>query len=203
MSVCWNDKAGTFHPDSAADYLPLRQLRCLQLQRLQAVVKRAYERVEHFRQRLDSVGVKPEDIRELEDVRFLPFTDKNDLRDTYPYGLFASPMSDIVRLHASSGTTGKPIVVGYTQQDMEVWKNVMKRTFLSVGLHQNDIIQNAFGYGLFTGGLGAHYGAEAFGGHRRSHLRRQHRSADHGHARLRGHGHVRHAELFRSYHRDR
>ncbi|MGI6082460.1 MAG: phenylacetate--CoA ligase family protein [Limnochordia bacterium] len=163
MSVSWNDRAGTFHPASASDYLPPQQLRCLQLQRLRAIVKRAYERVEHFRLRLDSAGVKPDDIRELEDIRLLPFTDKNDLRDTYPYGLFASPMSDIVRLHASSGTTGKPIVVGYTQQDMEVWKNVMKRTFLSAGLHQNDIIQNAFGYGLFTGGLGAHYGAEALG----------------------------------------
>lgn len=163
MTVLWNDMAGSFNPESAPDYLPEPQLRRLQLQRLQAVVHRAYARVDHFRQRLDAAGVKPDDVRELEDIRLLPFTDKNDLRDTYPYGLFASPMSDVVRLHASSGTTGKPIVVGYTQQDMEVWKNVMKRTFAAAGLHRRDIIQNAFGYGLFTGGLGVHYGAEALG----------------------------------------
>lgn len=163
MTDLWNDLTGTFNPESAPDYLPDPQLRQLQLQRLQAIVQRAYERVEHFRTRLDALDVRPADIRELSDTRLLPFSSKNDLRDTYPYGLFASPMSEVVRLHASSGTTGKPIVVGYTQQDMEVWKNVMKRTFASAGLHRRDIIQNAFGYGLFTGGLGAHYGAEALG----------------------------------------
>jgi phenylacetate-CoA ligase len=107
--------------------------------------------------------VKPEDVQTLEDVRKLPFTQKTDLRDTYPNGLFAVPMNEVVRLHASSGTTGKPIVVAYTQEDIEVWKEVMVRTFACAGLHSGDIIQNAYGYGLFTGGLGAHYGAEALG----------------------------------------
>jgi len=159
----WNDLAGHFHPDSSLDYLPQPQLRTLQLQRLQATVCRAYERVELFRHRMEERQLTPDDIRTLEDIALLPFSEKSDLRDTYPYGLFASPMSEVVRLHASSGTTGKPIVVGYTAQDMEVWRQVMKRTFVAAGLHRGDIIQNAFGYGLFTGGLGAHYGAEALG----------------------------------------
>ena len=110
-----------------------------------------------------SARSNPADIRSLEDIALLPFTVKSDLRDTYPFGLFASPMKDIVRLHASSGTTGKPIVVAYTQEDIQVWSNVMLRSFLACGLHAGDIIQNAYGYGLFTGGLGAHYGAEALG----------------------------------------
>lgn len=163
MPDLWNDLTGAFHPESALDYLPEPQLRTLQLQRLQAVVVRGYERVEHFRKRMDARGVKPQHIQTLADVSLLPFSEKTDLRDTYPFGLFASPMSEVVRLHASSGTTGKPIVVGYTQQDMEVWKNVMKRTFAAASLRRQDILQNAFGYGLFTGGLGAHYGAEALG----------------------------------------
>ncbi len=99
----------------------------------------------------------------LEDIATLPFTTKADLRDTYPFGLFASPMQDVVRLHASSGTTGKPIVVAYTQDDVDVWTSVMVRSFAVVGLHQGDVVQNAYGYGLFTGGLGAHYGAEGLG----------------------------------------
>lgn len=163
MTDLWNDRAGKFHPDSAPDYLPEEQLRSLQLQRLQAVATRAYERVDLVRSRMDEAGVKPGDIQTLEDVQRLPFTQKTDLRDTYPYGLFASPMEEVVRLHASSGTTGKPIVVGYTQQDIEVWRSVMMRTFAACGLHRGDVIQNAYGYGLFTGGLGAHYGAEALG----------------------------------------
>jgi phenylacetate-CoA ligase len=163
MIDLWNDQCGTFHPDSAVDYLPEPQLRQLQLQRLRAIVRRAYDHVELTRTRMQAAGITPDDIRSLDDVRLLPFSTKTDLRDTYPYGLFASPISEVVRLHASSGTTGKPIVVGYTQQDMEVWKNVMKRTFVAAGLCRHDIIQNAFGYGLFTGGLGAHYGAEALG----------------------------------------
>ena len=102
-------------------------------------------------------------IRWLDDIAGLPFTVKTDLRDTYPFGLFASPMEEVVRLHASSGTTGKPIVVAYTKEDLDVWSSVMVRTFAACGLHRGDIIQNAYGYGLFTGGLGAHYGAEALG----------------------------------------
>ena len=163
MSFQWNDHNGAFHPDTALDYLPEEQLRALQLQRLQATVSRAYHHVSLMRQRMDALGIVPEDIRTLDDVRKLPFTDKNDLRDTYPYGLFASPMSEVVRLHASSGTTGKPIVVGYTREDMETWKNVIVRALSAAGLHRGDIIQNAYGYGLFTGGLGLHYGAEALG----------------------------------------
>ncbi len=159
----WNDTLGKFHPASAPDYLPLEQLRQVQLQRLKAIVKRVYENVQLFRQRLEERKIKPEDIHSLKDIQRLPFTVKNDLRDTYPFGLFASPMQDIVRLHASSGTTGKPIVVAYTQEDLEVWTSAMVRCFAACGLHRGDIVQNAYGYGLFTGGLGAHYGAEALG----------------------------------------
>ena len=152
-----------FHPVSAPDFLPLPQLRDLQLRRLQAIVQRAYDHVPLFRKRLDERKVKPQDLQTLEDIVHLPFAEKTDLRDTYPFGLFASPMKDIVRLHASSGTTGKPIVVAYTQEDLQVWTNVMVRSLAACGLHEGDIIQNAYGYGLFTGGLGAHYGAEALG----------------------------------------
>jgi phenylacetate-CoA ligase len=159
----WNDPAGGFHPASAPDFLPIPQLRALQLQRLQSVVGRAYERVALFRRRMEEKGLAPGDVQRLEDLARLPFTVKSDLRDTYPFGLFASPMEEIVRLHASSGTTGKPIVVAYTQADVAVWTEVMVRTFAACGLHRGDVIQNAYGYGLFTGGLGAHYGAEALG----------------------------------------
>lgn len=159
----WNDVAGNFHPASAPDFLPLPQLRQMQLQRLQAVVRRAYEQVPLFRQRLSERGLTPGDMQSLADIACLPFTVKADLRDTYPFGLFASSMQDVVRLHASSGTTGKPIVVAYTRGDIEVWTNVMMRSFAACGLHRGDIVQNAYGYGLFTGGLGAHYGAEALG----------------------------------------
>ncbi|KAA6185144.1 phenylacetate--CoA ligase [Thiohalocapsa marina] len=159
----WNDTAGGFHPASASDYLPEPHLREVQLRRLRAVVSRAYEHVELFRTRLQERGLTPAAIERLEDIQQLPFTVKADLRDTYPFGLFASPMSDVVRLHASSGTTGKPIVVAYTRDDVEVWSEVMARTLACCTLHRGDILQNAFGYGLFTGGLGAHYGAEALG----------------------------------------
>lgn len=152
-----------FHPVSAPDFLPPAQLRALQLQRLRSIVSRAYDHVPLFRGRMDERGLKPEALRTLEDIAELPFTVKADLRDTYPFGLFASPMKDIVRVHASSGTTGKPIVVAYTQEDLQVWTNAMVRSFAACGLHEGDIIQNAYGYGLFTGGLGAHYGAEALG----------------------------------------
>jgi phenylacetate-CoA ligase len=152
-----------FHPVSASDFLPLPQLRQLQLQRLQSTVHRAYDHVSLFRKRMTDRDLKPQDIEKLEDIAQLPFTEKSDLRDTYPFGLFASPMKDIVRLHASSGTTGKPIVVAYTQEDVGVWTNVIMRSLAACGLHEGDIIQNAYGYGLFTGGLGAHYGAEALG----------------------------------------
>ncbi len=152
-----------FHPASAPDYLPRRQLGELQLRRLQAIVIRAWERVTVFRERMSANGLTPADVRRLEDLGRLPFTVKSDLRDAYPFGLFASPMEEIVRLHASSGTTGKPIVVAYTASDLQVWQSAMVRTFAACGLHAGDVLQNAFGYGLFTGGLGAHSGAEALG----------------------------------------
>jgi phenylacetate-CoA ligase len=153
----------SFQPASALDYLPRPELERLQLKRLRAVVQRAWDRVPLFRSRLEDLGLTPEDIRALSDLAVLPFTVKADLRDTYPFGLFASPMQDVVRLHASSGTTGKPIVVAYTRADLDVWSSVMVRSFAACGLHENDIVQNAYGYGLFTGGLGAHYGAEELG----------------------------------------
>jgi phenylacetate-CoA ligase len=151
------------NPVSEPDYTPLTQLRDLQLQRLQAVVARAWQQVELFRSRMDERGLAPQQIRSLEDIGKLPFTVKSDLRDTYPFGLFASPMKDVVRLHVSSGTTGKPIVVAYTKEDLDVWTSVMVRCLAGCGLHRGDIIQVAYGYGLFTGGLGAHYGAEELG----------------------------------------
>ena len=153
----------TFHPASAPDFVPAPLLRKLQLERLQTIVKHAFTNVELFRQRLESRKLMPTDIKSLEDIAKLPFTTKVDLRDTYPFGLFAASLRDIVRVHASSGTTGKPIVVAYTQKDVDVWTSVMVRSFAACGLHEGDIIQNAYGYGLFTGGLGAHYGAEGIG----------------------------------------
>jgi len=159
----WNDLEGTFFPESALDYMPEERLREVQLQRLKAVTTLAYDRVPLFRERMEAKGVKPGDVQKLEDVRLLPFAIKNDLRDTYPYGLFAVPMSEVVRLHASSGTTGKPIVVGYTAEDMDVWKQVIMRTLYAAGYSRGDVVQNMFGYGLFTGGLGLHGGIEGIG----------------------------------------
>lgn len=152
-----------FNPVSAADYLPVAKLRELQAERFKAIVRRAYDNVPFYRQRMDAMGVSPDDFKTLEDVRKFPFTIKTDLRDTYPFGLFASPMKDIVRLHASSGTTGKPIVVAYTQEDLEVWATAMMRSLAGAGVTKGDIMQISYGYGLFTGGLGAHYGAEKLG----------------------------------------
>ena len=157
------DPNEAFHPATALDYLPPDPLRRMQLRRLQGMIQRAYDRVPLFRGRLAERGLKPSDVKSLEDLARLPFTTKADLRDTYPFGLFASPLEEIVRFHASSGTTGKPIVVAYTREDVQDWTQVMHRCFLACGLHAGDIIQNAYGYGLFTGGLGAHYGAEALG----------------------------------------
>jgi phenylacetate-CoA ligase len=163
LTELWNDAEGGFHPASAPDFLPETALKQVQLRRLRAVVSLAYDNVALFRARMEERGLTPDSIQRLEDIQQLPFTVKTDLRDTYPFGLFATPMSDVVRLHASSGTTGKPIVVAYTREDVGVWSEVMARTLACCGLHRGDILQNAFGYGLFTGGLGAHYGAEALG----------------------------------------
>jgi phenylacetate-CoA ligase len=143
--------------------LPRAALEALQLKRLQSVVARVYANVPFYRQSFDKVGVRPEDVKSLAGLQRLPFTTKQDMRDSYPYGLFAAPMEEIVRIHASSGTTGKPTVVGYTQQDISTWTDLMARSFVAAGAHKGDIIHNAYGYGLFTGGLGAHYGAEKLG----------------------------------------
>jgi phenylacetate-CoA ligase len=142
---------------------PRENLEALQLKRLQAVVERLYHLVPFYRRRLDETGVKPEDVRTLEDLRRLPFTVKQDLRDNYPFGMFAAPMNQIVRIHASSGTTGKSTPVAYTQRDLETWSELMARTMAAGGTHRGDIVHNAYGYGLFTGGLGFHYGAERLG----------------------------------------
>jgi phenylacetate-CoA ligase len=156
-------KTPEIHPASAPDFMPLGELRELQSSRLRETARRAYENVAFYRQRMDELRVTPRDIRGIEDIARLPLTVKNDLRETYPFGLFASPLRDVVRLHASSGTTGKPIVVAYTRADLGVWTEVMLRALAGYGLHAGDILQNAYGYGLFTGGLGIHYGAEALG----------------------------------------
>ncbi|MBE6358747.1 MAG: phenylacetate--CoA ligase [Lentisphaerae bacterium] len=147
----------------AADFMDVASLRALQLERLQKIVAHTYNNVEFFRKRMDERNIKVSDIKTLDDIQKLPFSKKIDLRDTYPFGLCAVPMSEIVRLHASSGTTGKPIVVAYTKEDLEVWNQVMVRGLAGAGLSEKDIIQIAYGYGLFTGGLGAHYGSEALG----------------------------------------
>ena len=148
---------------SIPDYIKVEYLRELQLKRLQKIVKHAYDNVALFRERMDALKLTPDAVQSLDDLKKLPFTKKVDLRDTYPFGLFAVPMSEVVRLHASSGTTGKPIVVAYTEDDLKVWAEVMKRALSAAGLSKQDIIQVSYGYGLFTGGLGAHYGAEALG----------------------------------------
>jgi phenylacetate-CoA ligase len=142
---------------------PLAELRRLQLQRLQWSLTHAYENVPRYRQKFDAAGVKPPDCRSLEDLARFPFTTKADLRETYPFGMFAVPMDRIVRIHASSGTTGKPTVVGYTQKDIDTWSDVMARSIRAAGARPGDKMHNAYGYGLFTGGLGAHYGAERLG----------------------------------------
>jgi phenylacetate-CoA ligase len=143
--------------------LPREALEALQVKRLQQVVQRVYHTVGFYKRSFDNAGIKPDDIRSLGDLKRLPFTTKQDLRDNYPYGLFAVPMSSVVRVHASSGTTGRSTVVGYTKRDIDTWSELMARCFVMAGLTKNDIIHNAYGYGLFTGGLGAHYGAERLG----------------------------------------
>jgi phenylacetate-CoA ligase len=142
---------------------PREDLEALQLTRLKAVVERVYHLVPFYRRRLDEAGVKPEDIRSLADLSRLPFTTKQDLRDNYPFGMFAAPMEQIVRLHASSGTTGKPTPVGYTARDINTWSELIARTLAAGGVTRGDIVHVAYGYGLFTGGLGFHYGVERLG----------------------------------------
>lgn len=145
------------------DYMSREELQALQLKRLKETVERVYYLVPFYRRKFEEAGVKPSDIKSLEDLKRLPFTTKQDLRDNYPFGLFAVPLEQVVRIHSSSGTTGKPTVVGYTRHDMEVWTEVMVRTYLMADVDNKDVVHNAYGYGLFTGGLGFHYGAEALG----------------------------------------
>ncbi|MCL2304473.1 MAG: phenylacetate--CoA ligase [Planctomycetaceae bacterium] len=152
-----------YHPLGTLDYITKAALRKLQWEKFSKTLEHVYHNVAWYRNQMLEKGVQPADIRGLEDMYKLPFTVKTDLRDTYPTGLFAVKQSEIVRLHASSGTTGKPIVCAYTQEDIEIWQEVVVRALLAFGLHSGDILQNSYGYGLFTGGLGLHYGAEALG----------------------------------------
>lgn len=149
--------------DEEYETLPREALEALQLKRLRQVTARLYHNVGFYKKAFDKAGVTPEGIKTLDDLKHFPFTTKQDLRNNYPFGLFASPMSNVVRLHASSGTTGASTVVGYTQHDIDIWSELMARCFTAAGLTKNDVIHNAYGYGLFTGGLGAHYGAEKIG----------------------------------------
>ncbi len=139
------------------------EMRKLQSERLKELVNKVYQNVEFYRKKMDEKGVRPSDIRSIDDISKLPFTNKTDLRDNYPFGLFAAPMKEIVRIHASSGTTGKPTTVGYTKKDIENWQEVLARCLIMSGVTPEDIVQVSFGYGLFTGGLGIHYGAENVG----------------------------------------
>jgi len=140
-----------------------KKLRALQLSRLKRTLKLAYENVPQYRMKFDAAGVKPKDLKTLADLAKFPFTAKADLRDTYPFGMFAVPMDQVVRIHASSGTTGKPTVVGYTKKDVDTWSHLMARSIRAAGARPGDKVHVAYGYGLFTGGLGAHYGAERLG----------------------------------------
>ncbi len=147
----------------AIEKAPPAELKALQLERMRWSLRHAYDRVPQYRRKFDAAGVKPEDLKALADLARFPFTTKADLRETYPFGMFAVPMDQVVRIHASSGTTGKPTVVGYTAKDIDTWSNVMARSIRAAGARPGDKVHVAYGYGLFTGGLGAHYGAERLG----------------------------------------
>ena len=152
--MIWNEKNET---------LPREELEQLQLERLQAIINRAYRNVKFYNEQFKKLKITPEDIKSLDDLQKLPFTTKQDFRDNYPYGMFAVPLRDIVRIHSSSGTTGKPTVVGYTKNDIDNWSELVARIMTAAGATKDDIVQIAFGYGLFTGGFGLHYGAEKIG----------------------------------------
>jgi len=149
--------------DEHMECMDRNNLQEIQFKRLVETVKRVYTSVPYYRKKMQECGIIPEDIKSLDELRKLPFTTKQDLRDNYPYGLFAVPLSEIVRIHASSGTTGKPTVVGYTKHDIGIWSEVMARTLVAAGADKHSFVQIAYGYGLFTGGLGVHYGAERIG----------------------------------------
>ncbi len=158
-----NRGARAFMFEAAAETMPREELRKLQLRRLKAGLKHAYDNVAIHRERMKALGFEPGDLKRLEDLSGLSFTQKADLRDHYPFGMFACERSEVLRLHASSGTTGKPTVVGYTAKDLATWADLMARSLACAGARPGDIVHNAYGYGLFTGGLGAHYGAERLG----------------------------------------
>lgn len=143
--------------------MPREQLEELQLKRLQETVTRVYENVKPYREKMDKTGIKPEDIKTLDDLSKLPFTVKQDLRDNYPYGMFAVPMEQVTELHASSGTTGKQTVVGLTENDVDIWAEIAARALSAMGVDKNSVVQTSYGFGLFTGGFGAHYGARKIG----------------------------------------
>ena len=154
---------GTFMFDRHAETMPRKALSALQTSRLKQTLEHAYANVAHYRNKFDAAGVRPRDFKSLADITKFPFTLKTDLRDNYPFGMFAVPRESLLRLHASSGTTGKPTVVGYTKGDLDLWSDLMARSLACAGVMPGDIVHNAYGYGLFTGGLGAHYGAERLG----------------------------------------
>ncbi len=149
--------------DVQNETMPRDELESLQLKRLKYLAGKVYHNVPFYKQKFDEMGIKPESIKSISDLKNLPFTEKQDLRNNYPFGLFAVPRESVVRVHVSSGTTGKATVVGYTQRDVDNWARLMARSFESCGVNSTDIVHNAYGYGLFTGGLGAHYGAEVLG----------------------------------------
>ena len=149
--------------DVSNETMPREELEALQLRRLKSMVEKVYYNVPFYQNRFNEIGIRPEQIRSLDDLKFLPFTEKQDLRNNYPFGLFAVPRDNVVRVHASSGTTGKATVVGYTQRDVNTWAELMARSLMCAGASRRDIVHNAYGYGLFTGGLGMHYGVERLG----------------------------------------
>ncbi|MFA9381323.1 MAG: phenylacetate--CoA ligase family protein, partial [Acetanaerobacterium sp.] len=140
-----------------------KELEAVQLTRLKWIVSHCYQTVPLYRRKFDEAGFAPDKIKTLDDIKYMPFTTKEDIRDTYPFGMFAAPMNKIVRIHASSGTTGKPTVVGYTKQDLANWSDLVARLCAAAGACEDDIVHIAFGYGLFTGALGLHYGLERLG----------------------------------------
>jgi phenylacetate-CoA ligase len=155
--------APTFMFDRRVETMPRKALAALQTRRLKQTLELTYARVPHYREKFDAVGVRPRDFKSLTDITKFPFTLKSDLRENYPFGMFAASHKSLRRLHASSGTTGKPTVVGYTQGDLDLWSDLMARSLACAGAVPGDVVHNAYGYGLFTGGLGAHYGAERLG----------------------------------------
>ncbi|MFY9414330.1 MAG: AMP-binding protein, partial [Tepidanaerobacteraceae bacterium] len=151
------------HWNKIRECMDRHELRSYQLEKLKETIDRVYHNVPSYRQKMQERGIIPEDINSLDDLKLLPFTTKQDLRDNYPYNMFATPLQEIIRIHASSGTTGKPTVVGYTRRDIANWAELMARCLAMAGGHQDSVVQIAYGYGLFTGGLGFHYGAEKIG----------------------------------------